>query len=163
MEQYPDMLPQEQQEQYQEFYQEQQPTPTNPKGKFSFVWGIVSCTVSLVLYILSIISISVIPFWNMHVTSYVCLALGLGFLILSIFTLIAGIKGIHTNPRTKAIIGTAFSGQNILIFFIIIIISIISICTHSAYDNGMPFGNCKYEHFNDYDDIYDDLYNNDDY
>lgn len=161
MEQYSDMLPQEQQqEQSQELYPEQQSTPTNPKGKFSFVWGIVSCAVSLVLYILSILS--VIPIESMHVISYVCLTLGIGFLILSIFTLIAGIKGIHTNPRTKAIIGTAFSGQNILVFFIIIIISIISICTHSTYDS-IPFGNCQYEHFNDYDDIYDDLYDNDDY
>ncbi len=156
MEQYPDMPQQEpQQNQYQEFDQELQSTPTNPKGKFSFVWGIVSCAVSLVLYILSIFSMYHIS--GLQALSYVCLVLAIGFFILSIFTLIAGIKGIRTDPRTKAIIGTAFSGQNILVFFIIIIISIVSICTYCSHDS-IYKAKYMYEQFNDYDDIYDDIY-----
>ena len=155
MGQYPDMPQQEQQEQYQEAYQEVQSTPTNPKGKFSFVWGITSCAVSLVLYILSIISMY--PNSGLHALSYVCLILSIGFLVLSIFTLIAGIKGIRINPRTKAIIGTAFSGQNILAFILIIILSIISIGANYVYNN-RDKAQYMYEQFNDYDDIYDDIY-----
>lgn len=156
MERYPDMPQLEpQQEQYQEIDKELQSTPTNPKGKFSFVWGIVSCAVSLVLYILSIFSINQIS--GLQALSYVCFGLAIAFFILSIFTLIAGIKGIRINPRTKAIIGTAFSGQNILVFFIIIIISLVSILTYCSHDS-IDKAQYMYEHFNDYDDIYDDIY-----
>lgn len=139
--------------------------PTNPKGKFSFIWGIVGCAVSVVLYIASIALMGAGAAIGSSMTPWiiVTLVISIAFLILSIFTLIAGIKGIRINPRTKAIIGTAFSGQNLLMFIVITVICFIALAasniSSSSYTSD-PYGD-YHDYSDDYDDIddlYDDIY-----
>lgn len=133
--------------------------PTNPKGKFSFVWGIAGCAVSIILYIVSMLALIGGVAFGLSMTIWIVLTLvSIIFLILSICTLIAGINGIRISPRTKAIVGTALSVQNLIAYIIITSICICGMVTSSHFHHSYYDYDDLYEAVDelpDYDDIFD--------
>lgn len=137
----------------------QQQEEDGSKGQFALTWGIVSCVASLIIYFLIIISIAA----SLRTLAVVVTILCVLFLVFSIFTLLCGIKGIKIKTnRVKAIIGTAFSGQNILAFAIMTCMGLFAIfASHPENifedidpDYTSPAG--LYDDYNDYDDIYEE-------
>lgn len=111
--------------------------PTNPKGKFSFVWGIISCVVSVIVY--GLILWAMADYQKIHEMAYTTLIVSILFVAFSIVTLIFGIIGIRRNPRTKAIIGTVFSAQNIIVFIINIVMSFAVLAMHKSYSDSFNY------------------------
>lgn len=117
-------------------YEEEEYVPAeNGRGKFSMIGGIITFVV-------------------MNVPAFLCVAsfedhdedLGIaalvGFIVLfifSIFTLIAGCRGLRISPKAKAIVGLVFSIVNLISAIICIILCFVAIEAASSYHSYTPY------------------------
>lgn len=119
---------------YPEGYQERQPQDYETeseeaeregrghKASFSFGWGIGLCASSILILILAIAVGAALRGTGDSAALWFFTIVAVAGLVLSIIGLVKGIKGIRSDKRTKAIIGTAFNGQNIIVYIYLIII-----------------------------------------
>lgn len=92
------------------------------KARFSFGWGIALCAAAILILILAIVVGAALRGSGDSAALWFFAVVAVAGLALSIIGLVKGIKGIRSDNRTKAIIGTAFNGQNIIVYIYLIII-----------------------------------------
>lgn len=115
------------------YYEEEMPTQGSGKSVFSLVGGIIAFVVSYISAILAMIGLDEYRRSSGEEMAITSLVVSIACLILSIFTLIAGIKGKKSVSPGKAITGMVFSIQNIISFVVIIIMAIVALVMHNDY------------------------------